>query len=562
LPSVEPADIRTRDAEVLIIGAGVTGIYQLFRLTEAGFDVKLLEAGSGVGGVWHWNRYPMARFDSESYTYGYFFSKELFQEWQWKERFAGQPETESYLNYVVDRFQLRDRIELNFRVVSAVWDEADCRWQILSSDGQVRHARHVVAATGLLSVPFYPAVPGREAFTGLSYHTGSWPAEGVDFVGKRVAVVGTGSSGVQIIPPIAEVAAELTVYQRTANWCTPLNNSFLTSDEHAKLRESYAEMRATLRQSESGFLHRPSGKMTFEATSEERWQLYEKLWNSPGFAKTLSNFDDIKDARANALFCAFLEHKIREIVQDPDVAEALIPRDHGYGMKRPPFVNGYYECFNKSSVSLVDLKTDPIAEITSDGIATRAGKRVFDIIVWATGFDAGTGALLRLNLVGVDGRTLRDHWADGPQTYLGIQSSGFPNFYFPGGPHGGGLGNLPRSTEIQVDFIARLLRYVRMHGYGRVEAEPEAERAWTSGIYERAKQVNTAASSWFLGANVPGKPTRFLLYPGGQTDYSRAIAELTGDRFSGFAMSEIADGEHSGQPAEDALNGSEYKRND
>ena len=504
--------------------------------------MQLVEAGAGVGGVWFWNRYPMARFDSESYAYGYLFDQKLFDEWEWQERFAGQPEIEAYLNFVVDRYGMRERIEFDFRVTSAVWDEAGYRWTVSSADGRRWRARHLVAATGLLSVPFYPDIPGREDFAGQSYHTGLWPAEPVDFSGRRVAVIGTGSSGVQVIPPIAELAAELTVYQRTANWCTPLNNSPISAAEWQTLRESFPSMFTYLRGSASGFLHLPSGKLTFETPPEERRRLYEQLWNSPGFAKVLSNFGDLTlDPAANEEFCEFLRGKIRAIVRDPDVAEALIPKDHGYGQKRPPFVKEYYEVFNEPHVSLVDLRTDPIREITHRGIVTAAGEREFDIIVWATGFDAATGALLRINPVGVAGRTLREHWADGPQTYLGMACSGFPNFYFVGGPHGGGMGNLPRATEIQVDFVTDLLLHVRERGYTRVEAEPAAEQAWTDGVYEGARKVNLAASSWFLGGNIPGKPKRFLLYPRGQNDYRREIAELAGDDLDGFTKTAGAD---------------------
>jgi cation diffusion facilitator CzcD-associated flavoprotein CzcO len=539
-----------RACEVLIIGAGIAGVHQLYTLSTAGFDVRLVEAGAGAGGVWFWNRYPMARFDSESYAYGYLFDEKLFREWEWKERFAGQPEIEAYINHVVDRYSMRERIEFGFRVTSAVWDEAGYHWTVTSGDGRRWRSRHLVAATGLLSVPFYPETPGRETFAGQSYHTGRWPAEPVDFSGRRVAVIGTGSSGVQIIPPIAAEAAELTVYQRTANWCTPLNNSPILADEWQSLRESFPAMFAYLRESASGFLHRPSGKMTFEVPPQERRRLYEQLWNAPGFAKVLSNFGDLsQDPAANEEFCEFLRGKIRETVHDPDVADALIPKDHGYGQKRPPFVKEYYEVFNKPNVSLVDLRVDPIREITARGIVTAGGERALEIIVWATGFDAGTGALLRINPIGMAGRALREHWADGPQTYLGVACSGFPNFYFVGGPHGGGLGNLPRATEIQVDFVTHILRHAREHGYTRLEAEPDAEQVWTDSVYEGAQQLNLAASSWFLGSNVPGKPKRFLLYPRGQHDYRREIAELTSDDLDGFAKTAGA-GPAAGRAAE------------
>ena len=432
--------VAVPDLDVVIVGAGITGIYQLYRSLQAGLTATLLEAGDGVGGTWFWNRYPGARFDSESYTYGYVFSQELFDEWEWSEHFAEQPETERYMNHVVDRFGLRDHIRFGARVTSATWDDADARWTVITEGAGIYKATFLVAATGVLSVPFIPDVPGRDDFDGVQVHTGLWPAEGVDVAGKRVAVVGTGSSGVQIVPVIADVCAQLTVYQRSANWCTPLNNRPITADEQAELRRDFDRIRDVLNTSPSGFLHEVNTRSAFDDSDEERRALFERLWASPGFSKLTSNYYDVLyDEKANTEWCAFLEGKIRALVDDPAVADKLIPT-HRFGQKRPPFVNGYYEAFNKPNVSLVDLRTDPI-DFGAD-----------DVIIWATGFDFGTGALSRMGIVGRDGVALTDHWADGPETFLGVMTTGFPNFFFPGGPHAA-AGNNPRYNGDQVDFV-------------------------------------------------------------------------------------------------------------
>ena len=382
------------DVDVLVVGAGITGIYQLYRAREAGFSARLLEAGGGVGGTWYWNRYPGARFDSESYTYGYLFSKALFDEWEWQEHFAEQPETERYLNHVVDRFDLRRHIRFDAKVTAADFDEPSGTWTVAVDDGDVFRTRFFIAATGVLSVPYFPDVPGRADFRGESHHTGRWPATPVDFTGKRVAVIGTGSSGVQLIPSIAEEVASLTVYQRTANWCTPLNNAPITPDEQAQLRADFEAICDTLNTSPSGFLHPVHDRATFDDSEAERWAFFEKMWSSPGFSKLTSNYTDLLfDHAANVEWCEFVADKIRSIVIDPATAEKLIPKDHRFAEKRPPFVTGYYETYNDPKVTLVDLAQTPIVRMTERGIETADGEREFDIVVWATGFDFGTGAL-------------------------------------------------------------------------------------------------------------------------------------------------------------------------
>jgi cation diffusion facilitator CzcD-associated flavoprotein CzcO len=507
------------DVDVLIVGAGITGIYQLYRAREAGLTVTLLEAGDGVGGTWFWNRYPGARFDSESYTYGYLFSEELFDEWEWSEHFATQPEIERYLNHVVDKFDLRRHMKFGARVTSAVWS-AD-HWVITCDDGRVWRARFFISATGVLSVPYIPDVPGRESFEGLQLHTGRWPAEPVDFTGKRVAVVGTGSSGVQIVPVIASEAASLTVYQRSANWCTPLNNAPITPEEQEKLRADFESLREVLNTSVAGFLHQPHDRGAFDDSDDERLAFFERMWNSPGFAKLSSNYLDLlfNDA-ANDAWCAFIADKIRALVDDPATAEKLIPT-HRYGQKRPPFVTGYYEAFNLPHVELVDLNESPIEFDT------------FDIVVWATGFDFGTGALSRMGVVGRDGLALNDHWADGPSTFLGVCTAGFPNFFFPGGPHAA-AGNNPRYNGDQVDFISETLLYA---GDRVIEVTAEAEQRWTEMI-DRAAQTNPFGElGQYFGTNIPGKPRRYLLNAGGRPKLFKEIARVKDTNYAVFRFS-------------------------
>ena len=522
------------DYDVIVVGAGITGIYQLYLALESGFTARLLESGGGVGGTWYWNRYPEARFDSESYTYAYIFSKELFEEWEWQEHFASQPEIERYLNLVVDKFDLRRHIQLGARVTSAVYDQASSTWRVEAADGTEVRSQFLIPATGVLSLPYLPDIPGRERFRGASAHTGLWPAAGVEMAGKRVAVVGTGSSGVQLIPAIADEVASLTVYQRSANWCTPLNNRPITPEEQAELKAGFESMRDTLIRSRSGFLHLPHDRATFEDSKEERWAFFEQLWNRPGFAKFSSNYTDmLSDEAANAEWCRFIAEKIRSIVDDPDVAERLIPKDHGYGGKRPPFVTGYYETYNLPHVRLVDLTETPMLRVTEAGIETAEGLEELDVIVWATGFDFGTGALSRMGVRGRDGRRLEDHWADGPQTFLGLMSHGFPNFFFPGGPHGS-AGNNPRYSGDQSDFVNDALVFMREHGHRTMEVPAALEAEWTAMVETEAVKWGFGKQSYFYGLNIPGKPRRYLINPAGRPKLLEIMAATVRDGYPGF----------------------------
>jgi cation diffusion facilitator CzcD-associated flavoprotein CzcO len=544
-PAPAPDESSNRlaaDIDVLVVGAGITGIYQLYRAREAGFSVQLVEAGGGVGGTWYWNRYPGARFDSESYTYAYLFSQELFDEWEWQEHFAQQPETERYLNHVVDRFDLRRHMRFDTKVTSASYDESSGRWTVVAGDGFELRTRFLVAATGVLSVPYFPEVPGRDDFRGAAYHTGLWPATPVDFADKRVAVIGTGSSGVQIIPAIAGEVASLTVYQRSANWCTPLNNTAITPEEQVKLRAEFEAMRQTLNTSVSGFLHPVHDRATFDDPEDERRSFFETMWKSPGFSKLTSNYTDLlfNDA-ANAEWCEFVTQRIRSIVEDPETAEKLVPKDHRFGEKRPPFVTGYYEVFNRPNVALVDLKQTPITRLTEKGIETVDGEQQFDIVVWATGFDFGTGALMRMGIRGRGGLALEEHWADGPKTFLGVQTTGFPNLFFPGGPHAA-AGHNPRYNGDQVDFVTDAIIYTRDHGYNSIEVDPVAEDRWTAMVDQGAAQSPFGESSYFFGTNIPGKPRRYLLNSGGRPKLFKEIARVIQNDYQAFRLSPPSNG--------------------
>ncbi|MEY9853181.1 cation diffusion facilitator CzcD-associated flavoprotein CzcO [Leifsonia sp. EB41] len=527
------------DVEVLVIGAGVVGIYALYRALQAGFTAQTLEAGDDVGGVWYWNRYPAARFDSESYTYGYLFSKELFDDWKWEEEFATQPEIERYLNHVVDRFALRDHIRTGQRVVSATWDEDGTRWVVTTGKGETVRARWVISATGGLSVPHYPEVEGIDDFQGEGHHTGAWPHTPLDFTGKRVAIIGNGPSGAQILPAIVDIVEQVDLYQRTPTWTTPLNNAPMTDEKRAWLSENFDQVVHTLSTSPSGFLHAPAGKVSTEDSPEERQAFYEEIWKAPGFGKLTSNYYDMTTNReTNLEFCAFLADKIRGIVKDPVTAERLIPKDHLFGAKRPPFIHNYYESFNKPNASLIALRETPIVRIDANGIETSEGHRDYDIIVYATGFDFGTGALTRMGVRGRDGLDLSTDWEDGPFDFGGFAAHRLPNFFFPGGPHGAGGGNYPRYSQDQVDWVADTIEYARDNGFDRFEPTAEQEEGWMTMVETLApRSIFSAEHSHYYGANVQGKVRKFLLNPGGRPKLHEILDEMTSTPDFGGALS-------------------------
>jgi cation diffusion facilitator CzcD-associated flavoprotein CzcO len=529
------------DYDAIIIGAGISGLYQLLRLRELGLKVRVFEAGTGVGGTWYWNRYPGARFDSESYSYGYSFSQELLEEWDWTEHFSPQPETLKYLNYVADKFGLRRDIQFRSRVASAHWQEAARSWLVTLEDGSKHSSRYLITAIGLLSAPTLPQIPGVESFKGRSCHTARWPHEGVAFEGKRVAVIGTGATGVQTIQEVAKTAGHLTVFQRTPNWCAPLHNDRISKDEMREIRARYDEIFARCRETFACFLHTPDPRATSEVTPEEREALFEKLYANRGFGMWQGNFRDILvDRKANALVSDFMARKIRERVKDQSVAGKLIPRNHGFGTRRVPLETKYYEVYNQPNVELVDIKETPIVAITPAGIKTSDSERAFDIIIYATGFDAITGAFDRIDIHGVDGLGLKDKWKGGPQTYLGVLVEGFPNMMMLMGPHTA-LGNIPRSIEYNVEWVTGLIRHARGHDLSRLEATAAGVRSWTDHVRSLGEGLlSNEIDSWMTGINrnVEGKNTRIVArYSGSAPAYRARCDAVAADGYEELARS-------------------------
>jgi cation diffusion facilitator CzcD-associated flavoprotein CzcO len=514
---------RGLDFDTIVIGAGISGLYQLYRLRELGQRVRVFEAGTGVGGTWYWNRYPGCRFDSESYSYGYSFSQELLDAWDWTEHFAPQPETERYLNHVADRFDLRRDIQLRSRVAAAIFDEAAVAWDITLEDGRRYRSRYVVTAVGPLSAPTLPRIPGVADFAGEAYHTGLWPKHPVRFEGKRVAVIGTGATGVQAIQEIAKTAGHLTVFQRRPNWCTPLHNRPITREEMAAIRRDYPAIFQRCRETAACFLHTTDPRGTFEVTPEERRAFWEQLYGTPGFAIWLGNFRDVLlDREANRLFSDFVADKIRARVKDPRVAERLIPKDHGFGTRRVPQETRYYEVYNRPNVELVSILETPIERITATGLRTTERDFAFDIIVFATGFDAITGSLDRIDIRGIGGRALRERWRSGLSTFVGVMVDGFPNLFMVMGPHTA-LGNIPRSIEYNVEWIRDLLGHMGRRGYRYAEARPEAVDEWTAFVKKKGEGLlANEVDSWMTGVNmnVEGKQVRIVArYSGTAPEY-------------------------------------------
>lgn len=525
------------DCDAYVIGAGVAGLYAHYRLRELGLSVRGCEGAPGIGGVWYWNRYPGARFDSESYTYCYSFSEELLADWDWQERFAAQPEVLAYLEHVADRFDLRRAIDFETRVLAARYGEDDASWTIETDRGTLIRTRWLVSAAGVLNVPQYPDIPGRDDFAGEILHTARWPHEGMSLAGKRVGVVGTAATGVQVIQTIAAEVSSLVVFQRTANWCMPQRNSPLDDAERREIKRDYAAILNRCRGSFGGFIHDFDPRSGLAVSDEERRATFEALWNRPGFAFWLGNFADLMiDATVNRHACDFLAGKIRERVRDPETAHRLIP-DHPIGTKRVPLENGYYEVFNRDNVRLVDLRETPIERITPAGIRTTAGEHELDVIVFATGFDAITGSLARIDIRGEGSVSLRERWRDGPTTCLGIQVAGFPNLFAVAGPHSAtAFCNAVRCTEQNVDWIADCIAYMRDRGYRRVGATVAAEASWMRHVEEAVQQTLLAGmtDSWFFGANTPGKPRRIAIYPPGFAAWRDRCDEVARDGYLGF----------------------------
>ncbi|TWF95191.1 flavin-containing monooxygenase [Saccharopolyspora dendranthemae] len=521
--------------DVIVIGAGFSGLCALHRLRGLGMSALVLEAGDGVGGTWYWNRYPGARCDSESYYYSFSFDEDLQQEWRWSERYPAQPEVLAYLDHVADRFDLRRDIRLGTTVVSATFDEG---WTVLTATGERLRARFLISAVGCLSSANVPELPGLDSFAGDWYHTGRWPHEDVDFTGRRVGVIGTGSTGIQAIPVIAEQAAHLAVFQRTPNFSVPARNAPLDEEFQAQVRAEYGEIRALQRETSNGHPFRISPRNAVECTAEERREAYEAAWERGGLRFRAAFNDLLSSEDANDTAAEFIRGKIRETVRDPEVAERLLPRDHPFAAKRPPIDTGYFETYNRDDVTLVDLRETPIVEVTRDGLRTTGGEHPLDALVFATGFDAMTGPLLGIDVRGPGG-TLAEKWRDGPRSYLGLQVAGFPNLFTITGPGSPSvLTNMPTSIEQHVDWIARCLEHMRQNGFHRIEATEEAERDWGREVREAADRtlLPKAESSWYLGANVPGKPRVFMPYAGGLAHYATLCDRAAHNDYEGFHL--------------------------
>lgn len=530
--------------DVVVIGAGVSGLYQIKRLVDEGFDAVVLEADDDLGGTWYRNRYPGCRFDSESYTYGYSFSRELLDEWHWKERFSSQPENLRYLNHVADKFDLRRHIRFDARVEQMTWDDDARTWHLRLTDGDEYTARFVVASLGPLSAPTLPRLEGIDDFEGEAFHTYHWPKEPIDLTGKRVGVIGTGATGIQVIGAIADQVGELTVFQRRPNWSAPLINGPISETEMADIRSRYDEIFALCASTPGGFIHGPRRDYA-EHTPEQRRALWDELYETPGFAIWAANYaETFMDEAANRELSDYLADRIRGRVDDPEVAEKLIPKDHGFGMQRVPLETNYFEVYNRDHVHLVDLSESPIERITAAGIQTTDGHHDLDLIVFATGFDAVTGAYDRMDITGVDGLRLREKWSDGPSTYYGLLTNGFPNLCMVAGPQSvSGSSNFPRAIEAGVDWITGLLEHARERGIDRVEAELDAERAWLDEVVTaQERMLMRDGKGWFTGynTNIAGRDltkVRYQAYFGGAPKYNRVVTEVAEAGYPGLAMS-------------------------
>jgi cyclohexanone monooxygenase len=525
--------------DAVIVGAGFAGLYMLHRLRVKGFSARIFEAGGGVGGTWFWNRYPGARCDVESLEYSYSFSDELQKEWQWTERYASQPEILRYLNYVADRFELRQDIQLNTRVTEASFDEAAKRWRIKTDFGDSVCARFCIMATGCLSDPNIPDIDGFDSFQGKRYHTARWPHKAVNFSGQRVGVIGTGSSAIQSIPIIAQQASHLFVFQRTPNFVVPAHNVPLSQEMIENWKAHGSEYRQKARSSTFGLAMKHGVKSALEVLPEEREAEYEQRWHLGGLAMSGAFADLFVNQDANETAAEFVRAKIRDVVRDPAVAEKLLPRDYPFGTKRSCVDTGYYETFNRDNVTLVNTRSTPIEEITATGLRTSETEYELDILIFATGFDAMTGALRNIDVRGRAGFSLSDKWSAGPRTYLGLMVAGFPNFFMITGPGSPSVfSNMVVSIEQHVDWIAECLSYVREHQFSDIEPTLNAENAWVRHVNELSGYtLFPCTNSWYVGANIPGKPQGFMPYIGGVEAYRLKCEAIAANGYEGFELS-------------------------
>lgn len=539
-PSLRHSD-NSVPLDAIIIGAGFSGMYQLYCLRERlGMRARVLEAGHGVGGTWFWNRYPGARCDSESHSYMYYFSKDLIDEWEWSERYPQQPEILRYLNHVADRFHLRDDIQLDTRVQSARFEAHQQLWVVTTQQGAVFTARFLITAVGCLSSANIPNMPGLDSFGGNWFHTGQWPHEGVDFSGQRVGVIGTGSTGIQAIPVIAEQAAHLTVFQRTANYSIPARNAPLTPEFKQYAKQNSDEIRYTMNSNTNAHPFRIADRRAAQTEEADRQSIYEAAWEKGGL-QFRATFDDLLlDEAANATAANFIREKILATVADPVKAEILSTIDHPFAAKRPPIDSFYFETYNRTNVDLIDLRATPIERITERGVQTSAGEVELDILVFATGFDAMTGSLLKIQIEGKNGRTLQEEWRAGPRTYLGLQTPGFPNLFTITGPGSPSvLCNLPPAIEQHVNWITDCIDHLRRENLNLIEANEDAANDWVEEVNAAANATLLAKvkHSWYLGANVPGKPQVFMPYAGGFARYIDICNRVTANHYEGFTRS-------------------------
>jgi acetone monooxygenase len=525
--------------DAVVVGAGVAGLYAVHKLREQGLSVRAFEAGTGVGGTWYWNRYPGARVDSQAYIYQYWFSDDLLNEWNWSERFPAQEETERYLNHVADKFDLRRDIQFKTRVTGASFDETTQRWTVATDDGQTVSAQFLIMGTGGLSVPMVPPFPGREKFKGQIVHTAQWPKEGVDFKGKRVGVIGTGATGIQVIQTIADKVGHLTVFQRTANYTIPMRNPKYDDADRAELRAQYPDLKKRVQGTFAGFDYDFDSRDFLTLSREERQKRMQELWDDGSLSFWIGSFQGVfVDETVNAEFSEFVRQRIRARINDPKVADMLVPNDHGFGTRRVPLETKYYEAFNRDNVTLVDTRATPIECLTEKGLKTSAGEHELDILIFATGFDAGTGALTKTDIRGRNGLLLRDAWeADGIRTTMGLQVHGYPNLFMTMAPFSPAAAfcNVPTCVQQQVDWITDCIQYVRDLGRQSIEPSEETESKWVAHHDELANiMLVSKTNSWYMGSNIAGKPRRLLAYAGGVGNYRQACDAVKASGYEGF----------------------------
>lgn len=535
-------DKQVNDFDAVVLGAGFSGLYMLYRLREAGYSTRVFETGGGVGGVWYWNRYPGAKCDIESIYYNYTFSKELYQEWTWTSKYPEQKEIRSYLNYVADKFNLRKDIQFNTRITAAHFDKESSKWKIQTDDGTIITATFFISGAGCLSAANVPDFKGLDSFQGDWYHTGKWPQEKVDFKGKRVGVIGNGSSGVQAVPEIAKEAGHLTVFQRTPQYTIPARNYRYDPTFIQQTKDNYEGIKRIMHASPTGNGLQIADVSALEDSPDEQAKVYEKAWQEGGFAFTSTYNDLFINVDSNKTASDFIRTKIKETVKDPETANKLLP-NYFFGTKRPILDTGYYETYNRENVKLADVKNDPIVEITPNGIRTQKAEYDLDILVFATGYDGMTGPLFKIDIRGSEGISLKEKWEDGAavRTYLGLATAGFPNFFMITGPESPSvLVNMPTAIEQHVDWITDCIEYLTQNNIDVIEPKREAEEAWSRHCREVAEStLYVKTDSWYTGANIEGKPRSFLIYLGGFIPYKQKCNEVTASGYDGFVLSRI-----------------------